>query len=70
MDVFSEKLRKLVLEGGMKGKEIVGVDGGFRRGCKLGVINAFGRFIGKRVIYPHPGKSKIEDSEKEVLNTI
>ena len=42
----------------MKGKQILGVDPAFRTGCKLAVINPFGTFIAKGVIYPHPPVSK------------
>ena len=61
---FSENLRNLLLQPPMKGKQILGVDPAFRTGCKLAVINPFGTFIAKSVIYPHPPKSKIEASEK------
>ncbi|MCE3399221.1 RNA-binding transcriptional accessory protein, partial [Staphylococcus aureus] len=70
IDVFSENLRNLLLQPPMKGKQILGVDPAFRTGCKLAVINPFGTFIAKSVIYPHPPKSKIEASEKELVNMI
>ena len=50
----------------MKGKQILGVDPAFRTGCKLAVINPYGTFIDKSVIYPHPPKSKVEASEKKL----
>ena len=53
----------------MKGKQILGVDP-FRTGCKLAVINPYGTFIDKSVIYPHPPKSKVEASEKEIVRMI
>ncbi|MFX3069950.1 RNA-binding transcriptional accessory protein, partial [Klebsiella pneumoniae] len=54
----------------MKGKQILGVDPAFRTGCKLAVINPFGTFIAKSVIYPHPPKSKIELAENELVRMI
>ena len=42
----------------------------FRTGCKLAVINPYGTFIDKSVIYPHPPKSKVEASEKEIVRMI
>ena len=62
--MFSENLKHLLLQPPMKGKQILGVDPAFRTGCKLAVINSFGTFIAKSVIYPHPPKSKIELAEK------
>lgn len=70
IDVFSENLRNLLLQPPMKGKQILGVDPAFRTGCKLAVVNPFGTFIAKGVIYPHPPISKVEVAEKELVKMI
>ena len=70
IEVFSENLHHLLLQPPMKGKQILGVDPAFRTGCKLAVINPYGTFIDKSVIYPHPPKSKVEASEKEIVRMI
>lgn len=70
IDVFSENLRNLLLQPPMKGKQILGVDPAFRTGCKLAVVNPFGTFIAKGVIYPHPPISKVEEAEKELVKMI
>lgn len=70
IEVFSENLKHLLLQPPMKGKRILGVDPAFRTGCKLAVINPYGTFIDKSVIYPHPPKSKVEASEKEIVRMI
>lgn len=70
IEVFSENLKHLLLQPPMKGKQILGIDPAFRTGCKLAVINPFGTFIAKSVIYPHPPKSKIELAEKELVRMI
>lgn len=70
IEVFSENLKHLLLQPPMKGKQILGVDPAFRTGCKLAVINPYGTFIDKSVIYPHPPKSKVESSEKEIVRMI
>lgn len=70
IEVFSENLNHLLLQPPMKGKQILGVDPAFRTGCKLAVINPYGTFIDKSVIYPHPPKSKVEASEKEIVRMI
>lgn len=51
--IFSENLRALLLQPPMKGKMVLGVDPAFRTGCKLAVIDSYGKFIAKGVIYPH-----------------
>lgn len=70
IDVFSENLRNLLLQPPMKGKQILEVDPAFRTGCKLAVVNPFGTFIAKGVIYPHPPISKVEEAEKELVKVI
>ncbi|PHK48582.1 Tex family protein [Staphylococcus edaphicus] len=70
IDVFSENLRNLLLQPPMKGKQILGVDPAFRTGCKLAVINPFGTFIAKGVMYPHPPINKKEDAEKIFVNFV
>lgn len=70
IEVFSENLKNLLLQPPMKGKQILGVDPAFRTGCKLAVINPFGTFVAKSVIYPHPPKAKVQEAEKELTRII
>ncbi|MCK5732000.1 MAG: RNA-binding transcriptional accessory protein [Tenericutes bacterium] len=51
--IFSENLRPLLLQPPLKGKMILGVDPAFRTGCKLAVIDNYGKYMAKGVIYPH-----------------
>ena len=51
--IFSENLRALLLQPPLKGKMVLGIDPAFRTGCKIAVIDNFGKFVGKSVIYPH-----------------
>jgi len=69
--IFSENLRSLLLQPPMKGKMVLGIDPAFRTGCKLAVIDSYGKFIAKGVIYPHEatkdGKAdpkKVEQAKK------
>ncbi|WP_440870301.1 Tex family protein [Staphylococcus shinii] len=64
IDVFSENLRNLLLQPPMKDKQILGVDPAFRTGCKLAVINPYGTFVAKGVMYPHLPINKKDDAEK------
>ncbi|HLR18739.1 MAG TPA: Tex family protein [Staphylococcus sp.] len=63
IDVFSENLKNLLLQPPMQGKQILGVDPAFRTGCKLAVINPFGTFVAKGVMYPHPPVNKKNEAE-------
>lgn len=70
IDVFGENLRNLLLQPPIKGKQILGVDPAFRTGCKLAVINPFGTFIDKGVMYPHPPVNKKEEAERIFLDFV
>ncbi|MGV3042816.1 Tex family protein [Staphylococcus rostri] len=67
IDVFSENLKNLLLQQPLKGKQILGVDPAFRTGCKLAVINPYGTFVAKSVMYPHPPVSKTKAAEATFL---
>lgn len=67
IDVFSENLKNLLLQQPLKGKQILGVDPAFRTGCKLAVINPYGTFVAKSVMYPHPPVSKVKAAEETFL---
>ncbi|EGQ0394698.1 RNA-binding transcriptional accessory protein [Staphylococcus pseudintermedius] len=68
--LFSENLKNLLLQPPLKGKQILGVDPAFRTGCKLAVINPYGTFIEKSVMYPHPPVSKVAEAEKVFLKMV
>ncbi len=75
--LFSENLRSLLLQPPMKGKMVLGIDPAFRTGCKMAVIDPFGKFIDKSVIYPHEAKvgaspdlRKVEEAKAKVKSLI
>ncbi len=74
--IFSENLRALLLQPPMKGKMVLGIDPAFRTGCKLAVIDSYGKFIAKGVIYPHEmykgGSANPEKVEKahKLINAV
>ncbi|HGH0840260.1 TPA: Tex family protein [Staphylococcus pseudintermedius] len=68
--LFSENLKNLLLQPPLKGKQILGVDPAFRTGCKLTVINPYGTFIEKSLMYPHPPVSKVAEAEKVFLKMV
>lgn len=70
IEVFSVNLKHLLLQPPLKGKQILGVDPAFRTGCKLAVINPYGTFVAKGVMYPHPPVAKKEAAEKTFLQFV
>ncbi|WP_323708649.1 Tex family protein [Mammaliicoccus sciuri] len=70
IEIFSENLKNLLLQAPLKGKKILGLDPAYRTGCKLAVINEYGSFVDKNVIYPHPPVCKTDQAEKIFVDII
>ena len=68
--VFAENLRQLLLAAPLGAKRILGVDPGFRTGCKVVCLDAQGKLLEDSVIYPHTGKHKVIESEALVKHLV
>lgn len=64
--IFSENLRKLLLQPPLKGKVVLGVDPAFRTGCKLAVVDETGKVLKNDVIYPHPPVRKAAEAQNKL----
>ncbi|MDD1515551.1 Tex family protein [Priestia megaterium] len=64
--IFSENLRKLLLQPPLKGKVVLGVDPAFRTGCKLAVVDETGKVLRIDVIYPHPPVRKTAEAQNKL----
>ena len=62
--VFSSNLRALLLKRPYTAKGVIGLDPGFRTGCKVAVVNSIGQLLEHTVIYPVPPHNKVEQSKK------
>lgn len=60
--VFSENLHNLLLQAPVKGHTVLGVDPGFRTGCKLAVVDDTGKVLEVGVMYPHPPQKKYQEA--------
>ncbi|MEY2976458.1 MAG: hypothetical protein RLZZ435_595 [Cyanobacteriota bacterium] len=62
IQTFADNLKNLLLAapGGMK--PTLGIDPGFRTGCKVAVVSETGQFLDYKVIFPHLGKGKQEEA--------
>lgn len=59
--VFSKNLKPYFLQRPIKGKNVMGLDPGFRTGCKVAVVDANGKYLDQAVIYPvEPHKREAE----------
>lgn len=52
--VFATNLRQLLLAAPLGQKRTLGIDPGFRTGCKVVVLDASGQLLDNTTIYPHP----------------
>lgn len=69
--VFASNLRQLLLQPPLKNSVILGLDPGYRTGCKVAVIDATGKVLDTNVVYCTPGpKTNIEASKKIIKNLI
>lgn len=62
--VFAENLRQLLMQPPIKGKTVLGLDPGYRNGCKTAVVDPTGKVLKTGVIYPVPPFNKVEQAEK------
>lgn len=67
IEVFANNLRALLLKRPFKAKSVLGIDPGFRTGCKLAVVDQFGNYQESCVIYPVPPYNKIKETEAIIL---
>ncbi len=61
--VFSTNLQQLLMQAPVKNKVTLGLDPGYRTGCKVAVVDGTGKVLDTAVIYPVPPKSKIEEAK-------
>ena len=64
--LFSTNLEHLLMQAPLKDKYVLGLDPGFRTGCKLAVVDATGKVLDTTVIYPTAPQNKVEESKKTV----
>ena len=60
--VFSNNLKPYLLQKPIKGKVVMGLDPGFRTGCKVAVVDQNGKYLDKAVIYPVEPHNKVDQS--------
>ncbi|MBA2611736.1 MAG: RNA-binding transcriptional accessory protein [Bacteroidetes bacterium] len=65
--VFADNLRELLLAPPLGQKAILGLDPGFKSGCKVVALNKQGKLLEETVIYPHEPQRKTVEAEMVVL---
>lgn len=70
IQVFAKNLRELLLAPPAGPKVTLGVDPGFRTGCKLAVVDGTGKYLTHATIYPTAPSNDVEGATKTVLQLI
>ena len=66
IQVFATNLRALLSQAPLAGNVVLGIDPGFRTGCKVAVVDATGKLLDTATIYPHEPKN----DWKGAINTL
>ena len=70
ISVFGKNLEQLLMQPPISGKVVLGWDPAFRTGCKLAVVDATGKVLDTKVIYPTAPQNKVEEAKKELKKII
>lgn len=62
--VFASNLKALLLQPPLAGQVVLGIDPGFRTGCKVAVVDPQGKLLDTGTIYPHEPQNRLEESLK------
>ena len=68
--VFADNLRQLLLEAPLGQKRVMGIDPGFRTGCKVVCLDAQGTLLHHEAIFPHPPVNKLMQATVHVQQMI
>ena len=70
ISVFGKNLEQLLLQPPIVGRVVLGWDPAFRTGCKLAVVDATGKVLDTKVIYPTAPQNKVAESKAELKRLI
>ncbi|MFQ5575887.1 MAG: Tex family protein [Anaerolineae bacterium] len=67
IEQFSLNLKNLLMQPPLKGKVVLGIDPGFRTGCKVAAVDATGKFLTGVTIYPHPPQKQWAQAKETLI---
>ena len=68
INIFTKNLRNLLLQPPIRGKRIMGIDPGFRSGCKIAVIDETGKYLEGTTIFPHPPQNNYDEAKRTLFD--
>lgn len=63
INVFATNLRNLLLQPPLRGKGVLGLDPGYRTGCKVAIVDEHGNYVESTTIYPHAPSERWAESK-------
>jgi uncharacterized protein len=66
--IFTDNLRQLLMTAPLGAKRVMGIDPGYRTGCKVVCLDRQGKFLTHATIYPHTSSAQVEAARKNLLN--
>jgi uncharacterized protein len=70
VEVFAKNLRDLLMAAPAGPRTTIGIDPGFRTGCKVAIVDGTGKFVASETIYPTPPRSDVQHAEAVLLGLI
>lgn len=70
INVFAVNLRNLLLQPPLTGHAVLGIDPGYRTGCKVAVVDPTGKVLDTATIYPHPPQKKWQAALKTLTQLV
>ena len=70
ISVFGKNLTQLLMSPPIVGKTVLGWDPAFRTGCKLAIVDATGKVLDTKVIYPTAPQNKVEEAKADLKKLI
>jgi uncharacterized protein len=68
--VFTENLRQLLLAPPLGQKRVMGIDPGYKSGCKVVCLDAQGNLLHNETIYPHPPQSEVNQAMRKISSLV
>ena len=68
--VFAENLRQLLLAPPLGNKRVLGIDPGFRTGCKVVCLDETGNLVHNETIFPHPPQNEVKQAANKISNLV
>lgn len=68
--VFGLNLRPLLMQPPIKGKTVMGIDPGYRTGCKVAVVDETGKLLDYTTVYPTEPQNQVEETKEELKRLI